>query len=428
MKKFSLQTVKGFNEVLPPESWRWRWVEERFRLLLEGYGYGEARLALLEPTELFARSIGDETDIVEKEMYTFADRSGRSLTLRPEGTASVVRAFNQYSLGKQNEINKLYYVGPMFRYERPQKGRFRQFHQLGAEVFGEAGFYQDAESLVMLAQFFGELELENVELQLNSLGCAECRPAFRDRLKKFLDARCEELCGDCQRRIVDNPLRALDCKVPQCRESVAAAPQISDSLCTGCREHFAGLCRLLEGAGIVYTLNPRLVRGLDYYTRTTFEFLAGDLGAQNAVAAGGRYDRLVEELGGKPTPAFGFAIGFERLMLLFNGDKISSPAPFAALVALDEEALDGLFRCHVELNRRGRLTTLGFQLRSLKSQLKKADRDRVRYAVIVGPDERAAGRALVRDMQSREQFELSLAGLTGELLELYRQEREPEAR
>ncbi len=424
MKKFTLRTVKGFNEVLPPESWFWRQVENRFRGLVEAYGYGEVRLALLEPTELFVRSIGDETDIVEKEMYTFADRSGRSLTLRPEGTASVVRAFNQYSLGKLREINKLYYVGPMFRYERPQKGRFRQFHQLGAEVFGEAGFYQDAESLVMLAQFFADLELDNVELQINSLGCEQCRPAFRDRLKAFLEAHRAELCEDCRRRIADNPLRALDCKNPRCRESVAAAPLVSDSLCEACRDHFAGLCRLLEKADLAYQVNPRLVRGLDYYTRTTFEFLAGDLGAQNAVAAGGRYDRLVEELGGQPTPAFGFAIGFERLMLLFNSAKLSPPSPFAALVALDEVSLGELFPLHVELNRRGRLTTLGFQLRSLKSQLKKADRDGVRYAVIVGPDERASGRALVRDMQSREQFELPLDKLASGLLELYEKERQ----
>ncbi|MCD6269009.1 MAG: histidine--tRNA ligase, partial [Deltaproteobacteria bacterium] len=305
MKKNQIKTVKGFNEVLPPESSRWRLVEDKFRDLLEGYGFAEMRLALLEPTELFTRSIGGETDIVEKEMYTFSDRSERSLTLRPEGTASVVRAFNQYSLGKISEINKLYYVGPMFRYERPQKGRYRQFHQLGAEVFGEASFYQDAETLVMLAQFFQALSIDGIILQLNSLGCEDCRPAFREQLKSFLLERESLLCGDCQRRIKDNPLRALDCKNPSCREVVVAAPQINESLCGDCRKHFSGLCGLLDDVGLDYQVNSKLVRGLDYYTRTTFEFLAGDLGAQNAVAAGGRYDRLVEELGGKMTPAFG---------------------------------------------------------------------------------------------------------------------------
>jgi histidyl-tRNA synthetase len=419
MKKFFLKTVKGFNEVLPPESFRWRMVEEKFRDLLEGYGFAELRLALLEPTELFARSIGDDTDIVEKEMYTFYDRSDRSLTLRPEGTASVVRAYNQYSLGKINEINKLYYVGPMFRYERPQKGRFRQFHQLGAEVFGEAGFYQDAETLIMLAQFFHELELKGVVLQLNSLGCENCRPAFRERLQDFLRQRQEALCDDCRRRLAENPLRVLDCKNPQCGEAVADAPLISTSWCAACRDHFAGLQRLLEDVGLEYEVNPKLVRGLDYYTRTTFEFLAGELGAQNAVAAGGRYDRLVEELGGKPTPAFGFAIGFERLMLLIDTGIAPLPRPFAALIALDEEALRLLFSVHVKLNRGARMTTLGFQQKSLKSQLKKADKDGVEFALIVGSEERARQEAVCRNMKTREQFNLPFVRLEEALRELY---------
>ncbi len=419
MKKNQIKTVKGFNEVLPPESFRWRQVEDKFRNLLEGYGFAELRLALLEPTELFARSIGDETDIVEKEMYTFRDRSERSLTLRPEGTASVVRAFNQYSLGKLSEINKLYYSGPMFRYERPQKGRYRQFHQLGAEVFGEASFYQDAETLVMLAQLFHTLSIEGVNLHLNSLGCAACRPAYRDKLKSFLLERRSSLCGDCQRRIQENPLRALDCKNPACREAVLGAPQINHSLCDDCRAHFSGLCGLLDDVGLEYQVDSQLVRGLDYYTRTTFEFLAGDLGAQNAVAAGGRYDLLVEELGGKPTPAFGFAIGFERLMML-AGDKLApSTSPFAALVPLGEAALRRLFPLHVSLNRNARVTTLGFQQKSLKSQLKKADKDGVMYALIVGPDELDQGIAICRNMRTKEQTQLSLNNLEEALRELY---------
>ncbi|MEA1922404.1 MAG: histidine--tRNA ligase [Pseudomonadota bacterium] len=419
MKKTNIKTVKGFNEILPPESFRWRLVEDKFRNLLEGYGFAELRLALLEPTELFARSIGGETDIVEKEMYTFLDRSDRSLTLRPEGTASVVRAYNQYSLGKISEINKLYYVGPMFRYERPQKGRYRQFNQLGAEVFGETSFYQDAETLVMLAQFFHTLSVKGVELHLNSLGCEACRPAFRDHLKSYLDERQEALCDDCRRRMVENPLRALDCKNPQCREAVAAAPLITDALCGGCRQHFAGLCGLLEDAGVDYQVNPKLVRGLDYYTRTTFEFLAGDLGAQNAVAAGGRYDRLVEELGGKATPAFGFAIGFERLMMLVDSEVTPLTSPFAALIPLGEEALRLLFPVHVELNCEAAVTTLSFQQKSLKSQLKKADKDGVTYALIIGPDELSQGEAICRNMRTKEQSKLSLNRLGEALRELY---------
>ena len=419
MKKNQIKTVKGFNEVLPPESFRWRRVEDKFRDLLEGYGFAELRLALLEPTELFARSIGDETDIVEKEMYTFLDRSERSLTLRPEGTASVVRAFNQYSLGKISEINKLYYVGPMFRYERPQKGRYRQFYQLGAEVFGEPSFYQDAETLVMLAQLFHTLSVEGVILHLNSLGCEVCRPAYRDQLKGFLLKRQASLCSDCQRRIQENPLRALDCKNPACREAVIGAPQINASLCDDCRDHFSGLCGLLDDAGLEYQVNSQLVRGLDYYTRTTFEFLAGDLGAQNAVAAGGRYDRLVEELGGKPTPAFGFAIGFERLMML-AGDKLAPlVSPFAALVPLGEAALRRLFPVHVNLNRDAQVTTLSFQQKSLKSQLKKADKDGVMYALILGPDELAQEVAICRNMRTKEQTQLPLHNLEEALQELY---------
>jgi histidyl-tRNA synthetase len=352
-------------------------------------------------------------------MYTFADRSGRSLTLRPEGTASVVRAFNQYSLGKRNEINKLYYIGPMFRYERPQKGRFRQFHQLGAEAFGEASFHQDAETLIMLAQFFHKLSLQGVRLELNSLGCEKCRPAYRERLREWFGGREDELCGDCRRRLHDNPLRVLDCKVPGCREVGGSAPLINDELCDDCRNHFAGLCRLLEAAGQEYTVNPRLVRGLDYYTRTCFEFLAGELGAQNAVAAGGRYDRLVEELGGKPTPAFGFAIGFERLMLLLGERETDVPKPLVALIPLEDEALDRLFQVYIELNRRAPVASLAFQRKSLKSQLKRADKEGARYALIVGSSELANGRALCRDMQSGEQNELPLQGLAEKLWEMY---------
>ncbi len=419
MKKNQIKTVKGFNEVLPPESFRWRLVEDKFRNLLEGYGFAEMRLALLEPTELFSRSIGGETDIVEKEMYTFSDRSERSLTLRPEGTASVVRAFNQYSLGKISEINKLYYVGPMFRYERPQKGRYRQFHQLGAEVFGEASFYQDAETLVMLAQFFQALSIDGIILQLNSLGCEDCRPAFREQLQSFLLERESLLCGDCQRRIKENPLRALDCKNPSCREVVVDAPQINESLCGDCREHFSGLCGLLDDVGLDYQINSKLVRGLDYYTRTTFEFLAGDLGAQNAVAAGGRYDRLVEELGGKMTPAFGFAIGFERLMML-AGDKLGPlSSPFVTLIPLDEEALRRLFPIYVKLNRDAGIATLGLQQKSLKSQLKKADKDGAKYALIIGPDELEKGVAICRNMQTKEQTGIAFTELEETLRRLY---------
>ncbi len=271
----------------------------------------------------------------------------------------------------------------------------------------------------MLAQFFQALSIDGIILQLNSLGCEDCRPAFREQLQSFLLERESLLCGDCQRRIKENPLRALDCKNPSCREVVVDAPQINESLCGDCREHFSGLCGLLDDVGLDYQINSKLVRGLDYYTRTTFEFLAGDLGAQNAVAAGGRYDRLVEELGGKMTPAFGFAIGFERLMML-AGDKLGPlSSPFAALIPLDEEALRRLFPIYVNLNRDAGIATLGLQQKSLKSQLKKADKDGAKYALIIGPDELEKGVAICRNMQTKEQTGIAFTELEETLRRLY---------
>jgi len=414
-----LQAIKGFNDILPVETSTWRWVEDVFHQLLSSYGFGEIRLPLLEYTELFARSIGDDTDIVEKEMYTFHDRSNRSLTLRPEGTASVVRAFIQHGMAATGDCTKLYYIGPMFRYERPQKGRYRQFYQLGAEAFGEDDYHQDAEILIMLARYFHVLGVSSAKLNLNSLGCEKCRPVYRQALQDYLQRHDEDLCVDCQRRRQHNPLRVLDCKRPDCRDVVAGAPKILDYLGPDCEAHFGGVVRLLDEAGIDYEVNPFMVRGLDYYTRTTFEFLAGDLGAQNAVAAGGRYDRLVEELGGKPTPAIGFAIGMERLAMLVDSVLVPASAPFMYLAALGTSALEILYPLMHQLNQAGIGTVLNYRQKSLKNLMKKADRNNVEYTLIAGDQEIEQGAAILRNMKTKDQRTIPLDTLFTSIREVF---------
>ena len=414
-----LQAIKGFNDILPPETSTWRWVENIFHQLLTSYNYGEIRLPFLEYTELFSRSIGDDTDIVEKEMYTFHDRSNRSLTLRPEGTASVVRAFIQHGMTATGDTKKLYYIGPMFRYERPQKGRYRQFYQLGAEVFGEEDYHQDAEILIMLARYFHVLGVESAKLNLNSLGCRNCRPAYRQALQDFLRGHGEQLCGDCRRRMQKNPLRVLDCKRPGCREVVAQAPKLLDYLGVDCRSHFNGVVRLLDEAGVDYQINPFMVRGLDYYTRTTFEFLAGGLGAQNAVAAGGRYDRLGEELGGKPTPAIGFAIGMERLVMLVDSASVPASTPFIYLAALGESALNILYPLMHKLNQAGVGALLNYQQKSLKNLMKKADRNNVEYTLIAGDQEIEQEALILRNMKTKEQRTIPLNTLFASIREVF---------
>ncbi|MEA2109968.1 MAG: histidine--tRNA ligase [Pseudomonadota bacterium] len=414
-----LQAIKGFNDILPAETNAWQWIENVFHQLLSSYNYGEIRLPFLEYTELFSRSIGDNTDIVEKEMYTFHDRSNRSLTLRPEGTASVVRAFIQHGMAATGNINKLYYLGPMFRYERPQKGRYRQFYQLGAEVFGEEDYHQDAEIIIMLARYFHILGISSAKLNLNSLGCKHCRPAYRQALQDYLQRQGEHLCGDCQRRLDKNPLRVLDCKRPDCRSVVADAPKILDYLGTECQDHFGGVVRLLNAAGLDYHVNPFMVRGLDYYTRTTFEFLAGDLGAQNAVAAGGRYDQLVEELGGKPTPAIGFAIGMERLAMLVDSASVPVSAPFIYLAALGESALNILYPLMHKLNQAGVGAVLNYRQKSLKNLMKKADRNNVAYTLIAGGQEIEHGAAILRNMKTKEQQDIPMNTLFTSIREVF---------
>ncbi len=355
-------------------------------------------MPVVEKTELFTRSIGETTDIVEKEMYTFADRRGDSLTLRPEGTAPVVRAYIQHKL-YTTPIQKLYYTGPMFRYERPQKGRYRQFYQIGAEVLGDGSPKADAETLVMLMSLFRRLGLDGVNLGINSLGCAECRPVYKERLLVFLNEKTEALCDNCRRRVEANPLRALDCKSPKCIEETENGPSILDSLCPGCNAHFAEVRRRMELSEIEFSVEPRMVRGLDYYTKTTFEVTSGGLGSQNAIAAGGRYDELVEALGGPCTPCFGFAIGVERVALLLK-EKGFSLKPLAVFIALGPEAEARGMDLVKSLRDKGLRVIEDFSTGTLKSRMKRADRLGARFAIILGEDELKNVVVAVNDMES----------------------------
>ena len=398
----NIQAVRGMNDILPGETPRWQAVEAVFRRLMAAYGYGEIRLPIVEKTELFKRSIGEVTDIVEKEMYTFEDRNGDSLTLRPEGTAGCVRAGIQHGL-LHNQVQRLWYLGPMFRHERPQKGRYRQFHQLGVEVFGLPGPDIDAELILMTARLWRELGMDHeVHLEINSLGSSEARRAYRDRLVAYLEAHEAELDEDSRRRLHINPLRVLDSKNPAMQDLIEAAPKLMDHLDAESREHFEALCARLDAAGIAYRVNPRLVRGLDYYTRTVFEWVTDRLGAQGTVCAGGRYDGLVAQLGGRPTPAVGFALGLERLVALLEARELPDTTTPHAYLLLAGEAAEQAGPLLAE-KLRDALPQLRLLVHagggSFKSQMKKADRSGARLALILGEDEMLAGNIAIKDLR-----------------------------
>lgn len=403
----TITAIKGFNDILPGEVEKWQHIEATARKIFGCYGFAEIRVPVMEKTDLFARSIGDATDIVEKEMYSFIDKGDNRVTLRPEGTAGVMRALIEHKLYATDAINKLFYLGPMFRYERPQKGRYRQFHQIGAEVIGVHNPKIDAQLLTMLAQFFGELGLNEPLLEINSLGCPQCRPAYRETLKNFLRSRLEALCVDCQRRFESNPLRALDCKVEGCKTATAGAPAMLEHLCQECETHFAETRHYLELVSTPYRINNRMVRGLDYYTRTTFEMVTGLLGAQSAVAAGGRYDGLIADLGGPAIPGIGFAMGVERIALLLAAEKFST-TPTLFIVAHGEQAGSRAFGLACELQRAGVSVELDYDAKSMKSQMRRADKLSCRYTLIIGEAELAAGVAPLKEMATGIQTETAL--------------------
>ncbi|AWT09345.1 histidine--tRNA ligase [Stutzerimonas frequens] len=396
----SLQAIRGMNDILPAQTPIWRYLEGTFAQLLDSYGYSEIRLPILEFTDLFARGIGEGTDVVDKEMYTFLDRNEESLTLRPEGTAGCVRAVLEHGMTGGGQVQKLWYTGPMFRYEKPQKGRYRQFHQIGVEVFNQPGPDIDAELIVLTARLWKQLGLADaVTLQLNSLGSSEARARYRDALVVYLQQRFEQLDEDSQRRLTTNPLRILDSKNAQTQALLADAPTLHDYLDEESRVHFEGLKARLDAVGIAYEINPKLVRGLDYYGRTVFEWVTDKLGAQGTVCAGGRYDGLVSQFGGKPTPGVGFAMGVERLVLLLETlglvPDALNPTPHAYICAFGEAAelaaLALAERLRDELPGLRLLVNAGGG--SFKSQFKKADKSGARYALILGDDE-LAGRVV----------------------------------
>lgn len=417
-----ITAVRGFKDILPGESEKWQYVENRAREIFSRFGFQEIRIPIVEKTELFKRGIGESTDIVEKEMYTFLDRGDESLTLRPEATASVMRAYLEHSLFSVEPVTKLFTIGPMFRRERPQKGRYRQFHQINVELLGQKEPLVDAEVIFMLYNFLAHAGLENKILEINTLGCRECRPRFRQVIQDFLSKKKEGLCEDCIRRLDTNPLRVFDCKIEGCRERLSGAPALIDFICPECRDHFIKVREGLEFFQIPYHVNTRMVRGLDYYTRTAFEVTAGSLGAQNAVAGGGRYDRLISDLGGPDTPGIGFAVGIERLISILDiQDENVIRYPDLFIAALGEEALKRAFVICQNLRMDGLYVEMDYAGKSLKSQMKRSDKLGSRFTLMIGDNEIRQNRAELKNMKTGLQNQFSLDHIEENILHLIKE-------
>jgi len=405
---------RGTNDVLPGEVEKWQYLEELARKICREYGYEEIRTPIFEHTELFHRGVGETTDIVEKEMYTFTDRGDRSITLRPEATAAIVRAYVENKLYALPQPVKLFLIGPMFRYDRPQAGRFRQFHQFDVEVFGSDSPAIDAEVIAMAMDIYERIGLKDLELHINSVGCPECRPVLRKKLQEHFQPHLENLCPNCKGRFERNPLRILDCKNEQCQEMGRHAPTTLDALCPECDSHFERVKGYLDAVGVRYIVDNRLVRGLDYYTRTAFEIMARDIGAQSSIGGGGRYNGLIEECGGPATPGIGFALGLERILLTAERQGLTfpvtrGPAVFIATVGTGAERQ--AFQLLQQLRRQGVAAEKDYLGRSLKAQMKYAGKLEARLVIILGEEEVARGVAVVRDMQAGEQQEVSLSEL-----------------
>jgi histidyl-tRNA synthetase len=404
--------VKGMNDILPGEVEVWQHVERTTRELFARFGYAEVRTPMVEDTALFVRSVGEATDIVGKEMYTFEDKGGRSLSLRPEGTAPAVRAYIEHSVVNQEPLTRWFYVGPMFRYERMKTGRYRQFHQIGAEAIGSREPAQDVELMDMVVQLLEALGLKDISLNVNSLGDEVCRPTYQGKLVEHLRSHAAELCADCQVRLERNPLRVLDCKNERCQQIAAAAPSILDSLCEPCRAHFEEVKRKLEALGIRYVVNSRIMRGLDYYTRTTFEFIAAHpvLGTASTVGGGGRYDKLVKSLGGPDVPAVGFGLGLDRLCLLLKeGGREYTAPPDLFIAVADEGSSDAAFTLASRLRREGLRVEFDTRGGSLKSQMKRADKTGARFTLVLGEAERQSGQAQLKPMAGGEPIPTALS-------------------
>ncbi|MBQ7704130.1 MAG: histidine--tRNA ligase [Selenomonadaceae bacterium] len=402
---------RGTKDILPEQISNWLFVENKIRTICKNYGYEEIRTPIFEHTELFQRGIGEGTDVVDKEMYTFTDRGNRSITLRPENTASVVRAYLQNKLYAAGNLVKLFYIGSMFRYDRPQAGRLREFHQFGVEALGEQNPALDAEIILLAWDFLKSLGLDDLNLKINTVGCPKCRPVYRQKLQHYFSENIEELCDDCKHRLLKNPLRILDCKIDGAKEFIEDAPKIETCLCNECREHFAQVQKFLTAAGVNFEIDSKLVRGLDYYTKTAFEIQYLPLGAQSAVAGGGRYDGLIEEIGGTPTPGIGFAAGIERILIALEKQNLlqAEKNNFEAfIVAVGAEAEIAGFNLLTELRRKNISATMDFAKRSLKAQMKQAAKSGAKFALILGEDEVKNSTVTVKNLESSTQEIISL--------------------
>jgi histidyl-tRNA synthetase len=412
------RSIKGTKDILPGEVETWQRVEASIRRVMHSYNYREIRTPVFEVTALFARSIGELTDIVSKEMYTFRDRSDDSLTLKPEGTASVLRAYIQHSMGEQAPLTKVYYLGPMFRQERPQAGRLRQFHQFGAEALGSQSPQLDVEMMLIPLDIYRGLGIADTKLVINSVGCERCRPAYKEELLQDLMKYHDRLSPESQARVKQNPIRVLDSKDEGDRRLTARAPLMKDHLCSECSDHFTAARALLDATGAAHEIDGRLVRGLDYYTKTAFEITSPALGSQDALAGGGRYDLLAEELGGKPTPAVGFAAGMERLIVALEkaGTTLAgNQAPVLFIATVEETARRWAFVKAHELRSQGISVELDYLARSLKSQMREANRQRSRYVLVVGEDELRAGSAKLKNMETGTETSIALSDLQSAL-------------
>ncbi len=413
-----IKVPKGTQDVLPEDAYKWYYIENKIREILNKYGYQEIRTPAFEYTELFVRGIGESTDIVTKEMFTFPDRKGRSLTLRPEGTAPVVRAYLENKMDRASQVVKLFYIGPMFRCEKPQAGRFRQFNQFGIEVIGTKSPEVDAEVIIAVLEIYKNLGLENLEVLINSVGCKKCRTVYVKELKKFIQGKKDFLCLECINRSKKNPLRVLDCKKDNCQKIIKKAPIITEHLCQECAQHFAEVKSYLNDLKINYYIEPRLVRGLDYYTKTAFEIVSRELGAQNAIGGGGRYDDLVEELGGKPTPAVGFAAGIERMIIAINQQKVKWPKNKGLdvfIAKVSEMNKDIAFKLLQKIRNAELSADMDYSAKSLKSQMRIAHKMGVKYTVIIGEKELSKNMVTLRNMKTKEQKNVEIGNLINEL-------------
>ncbi len=399
---------KGTKDMLPQDAYKWHYVESVARETAALFGFREIRTPMFEHTELFTRGVGETTDIVTKEMYTFLDKGGRSMTLRPEGTAGVARAFIENGLAQQTLPMKAYYLASVFRYERPQNGRLREHHQFGVELYGSELPSADAEVIALAHTFLTKAGLKSLSLNINSIGCRECRAKYNAALKEYIGANLNNMCTACRGRFDRNPLRILDCKEEKCRAITAGAPRITDFLCDGCREHFAEVQNTLARLNIPFAVNPSIVRGLDYYTRTVFEFVSDDIGAQGTVCGGGRYNHLVEEVGGKPTAAVGFGLGLERLLMVLENTGALTAEPERSdvyLAALGERAAEYVPVLAAELRAAGVKTEFDLMGRGLKAQMKYADKCGARFSAVIGDEEMARGSAALKNMETGESAE-----------------------